>query len=350
MITLTVVSETATTITVGWTPVVGAAGYEFLVDGTRVSNTWDATRSSVKFGKPYPGEHTYSVVVLGKTDEGDLVWPAVTPPPPTGFAALPVGPFAVKTSPVVYNTAAPQKVTKLQIENIKGQIDGLRIMQWPPVKSPSAWTVEDIITQNIGNVPPTSNGTQEAGIWLGQQVNANRLVCDGSWEGLWTGAMCCDSLIENFTVGKSDGKGGYSNPAGGVAGLYCEHFTRRVTFKNFDIVSIGSKGVIVEWTYADSTYAPFVAKEYPQALAGKAGSCFLTFDTGRVYCPKGGYGMFLDAGTWGCVTKNITFWGPGAAYASPKNLAGPTPNTIDEASCTFQQSGPNVTTHNNAIG
>lgn len=81
MIALTVVSETKTTLTVGWTPVVGAAGYEFLVDGTRVSNTWEATRSSVKFGKPDTGEHTYSVVVLGKTDEGDLAWPAVTPPP-----------------------------------------------------------------------------------------------------------------------------------------------------------------------------------------------------------------------------------------------------------------------------
>ena len=81
MIALTVVSETAKTLTVGWTPVSGASGYEFLVDGKRVSNTWDATTKQVKFGKPDAGEHTYSVLVLGKTDEGDLVWPAVTPPP-----------------------------------------------------------------------------------------------------------------------------------------------------------------------------------------------------------------------------------------------------------------------------
>lgn len=89
MIALTVVSETATTLTVGWTPVVGAAGYEFLLDGTRVSNTWDATRATVKFGKPDAGEHTYSVIVLGKTDEGDLIWPPVTPPPSGWTVAAP---------------------------------------------------------------------------------------------------------------------------------------------------------------------------------------------------------------------------------------------------------------------
>ena len=80
MIALTVITETATTLTVGWTPVAVAVGYEFLVDGKRVSNTWDPTVKQVKFGKPDAGEHTYSVVALAKQDQGDLLWPAVTPP------------------------------------------------------------------------------------------------------------------------------------------------------------------------------------------------------------------------------------------------------------------------------
>lgn len=99
LIALTVLSETTKTLTVGWTPVVGAAGYEFLVDGKRVSNTWDATVKQVKFGKPDAGEHTYSVIVLGKTDEGDLVWPAVNPPPSGWVVAPPVPPVTNLSNP-----------------------------------------------------------------------------------------------------------------------------------------------------------------------------------------------------------------------------------------------------------
>lgn len=85
MIQLTVIAESAKSLRLGFTPVEGARGYAFYVDGNRVSNTWDATKSQVVFGKPDAGEHTYSVVALTKLDEGDLKWPAVvpTPPPPT---------------------------------------------------------------------------------------------------------------------------------------------------------------------------------------------------------------------------------------------------------------------------
>ncbi len=79
MIPLAVIAETATTLTVGWQPVAGALGYEFLVDGVRKSNTWDPTVKQVKFGKPSTGEHTYSVLALSKLDQGDLLWPAVVP-------------------------------------------------------------------------------------------------------------------------------------------------------------------------------------------------------------------------------------------------------------------------------
>jgi len=116
MIALTVVSETATTLTVGWTPVVGAAGYEFLVDGKRASNTWDPTTKQVKFGKPDSGDHTYSVLVLGKTDEGDLVWPAVTPPPPpdgwvVGLPVPPVTNLSNPTGPAINAHSASDPMT-----------------------------------------------------------------------------------------------------------------------------------------------------------------------------------------------------------------------------------------------
>lgn len=270
-----------------------------------------------------------------------------TPPPPTGFAQLPVGPFT-KSSPVAYRQAAsPALIKGLDIENFPGNVDGILIMQWPPTDG-GRFTLQDCITQNIGNVPPTSNGTAEAGVWIGQPTDANRIVCDGSWEGLWTGAECHDSVIQNFTIGKSDGKGGYTLPSNHV-GLYNEHFTRRTLFQNFDIYA-KDIGNVSEWWYADSTYAAMVAKEYPTAAAGKAGSCHNTYTNGRIYCPAGGHAVFWDAGTWGNQGSHVTFWGPGDAWFLPTNLAGPDKNVVDLASCTFLNAGKQIAYHNNPIG
>jgi hypothetical protein len=50
---LTKLSETTSTITYGWQPVVGAIGYRFTATATpgKYSHTWDAQRNSVKFAK-----------------------------------------------------------------------------------------------------------------------------------------------------------------------------------------------------------------------------------------------------------------------------------------------------------
>lgn len=79
MIELTVVSETANSLVVGWTPVAGALGYEFRVDGRRVSNTWAASLGQIKFGKPDGGEHTYEVIALSAADTGSLAHPVPVP-------------------------------------------------------------------------------------------------------------------------------------------------------------------------------------------------------------------------------------------------------------------------------
>lgn len=255
------------------------------------------------------------------------------------FAQLPVGPFAKHSSEVYHGTKVGSVISKLDIENVPGNNDGLAVMEWPAALSTSRYTISDIIVQNVGNVPPTSNGTAEAGIWLGQSADVDRVVCDGSWEGFWTGAECADSIIRNLTVGKRDAAGGYSLGAGNSAGLYLEHFTRRCLFQNFDIHSLGHVGIISEWWYPDDWESGFVHDEYPTASAGQAGSCHNTFDTGRVYCPAGGTGIYLDAGTWGCTVKNVTFWGPGNAYHEVGPLAGPDPNVFDVASCTFLNGG-----------
>lgn len=72
---LTKVAETASTITLGWTPPPGAQGYLFYAGGRR-SSTLDGSRSTVKFSK---GLGPYRVQALGLIAEG--TYPTATSPP-----------------------------------------------------------------------------------------------------------------------------------------------------------------------------------------------------------------------------------------------------------------------------
>ncbi|GIV03677.1 MAG: hypothetical protein KatS3mg015_2507 [Fimbriimonadales bacterium] len=83
---LSVVSETETTITLGWDAVPGAVGYRFTrSDSPRRPHTWDASRTTVRFGR---GAEWYSVEALGVLDVGS--WPE-PPPPRASLAVAPSG-------------------------------------------------------------------------------------------------------------------------------------------------------------------------------------------------------------------------------------------------------------------
>lgn len=74
---LHVISQTASTITLGWTPPAGASGYRFTSSASaKVSVTWDPSRNSVKFSKA----DWYKVEALQVGAAG--VYPSVAPPPP----------------------------------------------------------------------------------------------------------------------------------------------------------------------------------------------------------------------------------------------------------------------------
>ena len=71
-LSLRVVEETPSTITLGWDPLPGIAGYRFSREGwtkadgsPRFSVTWDPSRSTVKFGK---GSKWYRVEALASVD------------------------------------------------------------------------------------------------------------------------------------------------------------------------------------------------------------------------------------------------------------------------------------------
>lgn len=74
---VTIVSQTSSTITLGWTPQPGY-GYLFSADGTLVSRTNDPSRSQVKFSKNQ--NNSYDIDVIVKGANGHCC--TVTPPPP----------------------------------------------------------------------------------------------------------------------------------------------------------------------------------------------------------------------------------------------------------------------------
>lgn len=89
---LTKLSETATTITLGWTPPVGCQGYKFWADTTK-STTMDGSRSSVRFAK---GASSYRVQALGLLAEGTYPPPVVPPSGPSYPASYFTGPLGTR--------------------------------------------------------------------------------------------------------------------------------------------------------------------------------------------------------------------------------------------------------------
>lgn len=75
-LTLTKLSETASKITLGWTPVAGAIGYRFqsASQAPKWSHTWNAAQSQVTFSKAA----WYKIEALGVEEAGE--YPSVVPP------------------------------------------------------------------------------------------------------------------------------------------------------------------------------------------------------------------------------------------------------------------------------
>lgn len=91
---LHVVSETPTTITLGWNPPAGAEGYVLYVGGVRKSNSWDPNKSTWKIAKPGP----YVVDALATLASGD--YPPLAPQFGNDLLAL-FPPPAPPTGPVL---------------------------------------------------------------------------------------------------------------------------------------------------------------------------------------------------------------------------------------------------------
>jgi hypothetical protein len=99
--------------------------------------------------------------------------------------------------------------------------------------------VEDIDAENINRTAPgSSNGTAEAGVWLGERCTARRLKTRNcAWMGVWSGNAIRDSLIQDVDV-DSVVEG---------AGYYAEHKTIDTIFEKFRIGPASRTGIICEY-------------------------------------------------------------------------------------------------------
>lgn len=86
---LTIEHQTATLLTVSWTPPAGVIAYRFFRDGQPISSSWkpdqylqpDGT-AKVSFGLPDQNTHTFAVAAVGALAQGQLTANGTQPPPP----------------------------------------------------------------------------------------------------------------------------------------------------------------------------------------------------------------------------------------------------------------------------
>jgi hypothetical protein len=117
---VSIIANTSSTLTVAWTPPTGIVGYEFKVDGARVSNTWNAAQSTTKFKKlASPPAHDYQVVPLVEGVAGSVTYPP--PPPPVTTTATTTTAPTTTTTPAPPPASMPQQGISMPLGNITGK-------------------------------------------------------------------------------------------------------------------------------------------------------------------------------------------------------------------------------------
>jgi hypothetical protein len=111
---------------------------------------------------------------------------------------------------------------------------GVGLTPWPGIGNVAAGN----LVEDVRN-PTSSNGTNEAGIWLGGKRNAalRNVVRGLGWEGVWTGTNCLGCQVVGNVV-----RDAFS------AGIYLERTSTGTVVLGNDIARTPI-GVISEWTH-----------------------------------------------------------------------------------------------------
>lgn len=170
-------------------------------------------------------------------------------------------------------------IKRVEIKNFLSW--GIFASDYPTQQDPAIpIIIEDVIVRNISRQPSgNSNGTAEAGIWIGNTANVSRVrIQHCGWTCIWTGSACNDSVFSDLQMDHSL-----------VAGIYIENVTRRSVFKKFVIGPNIKTGVNSEWNNDD----PAKGGDSNQIQEG-------LIDSTRV-------GVCFDAGTKNSTVSSVTF-------------------------------------------
>lgn len=160
--------------------------------------------------------------------------------------------------------------------------------------TPKINQVADLVIDGVTASPPgATNGTAEAGLWVGQPVinGVSRIkIRNVSWSGLETVNNSWDTTFSDLDINMSG-----VNQSAGVA-IYMEHYNYRNVFTNFNLV--GAKtGINAEWDYGTT---------------GNAGARNTTIKNGTIdaagaLAGSKTVGVFLDQGTDSTTITGVTF-------------------------------------------
>lgn len=160
--------------------------------------------------------------------------------------------------------------------------------------TPTITTITDINIDGVTRTPPgASNGTAEAGLWVGHPVTnpvARVKIRNVAWAGLETVNNSWDTTFTDLDIDM----GGVNSYAG--VGVYMEHFTRFDTFTRFTLARCNT-GFNGEWN---------------EGVAGNAGAHFVTIQNGIINALNASNtgnkaGVYLDEGSESTTVTNVTF-------------------------------------------
>jgi hypothetical protein len=166
--------------------------------------------------------------------------------------------------------------------------------------------VSDIVVTDVSRpTPGSSDGTAEAGLWIGHPVTngVRRIkVSNVSWSGIEVVNNAWDTVYSDLDINV-----GGSNQYAGV-GIYLEHFSYRNTFQRFRIV--GAKvGFTAEWD--DPGWGGVAAAHFTTIRNG-------LIDAAGSTIPRNQAGIYLDSGTESTTVTGVIFknqnWAAIGAY------------------------------------
>lgn len=175
--------------------------------------------------------------------------------------------------------------------------------------TPRIASIADISVDGVSRpTPGASNGTAEAGLWIGHPVAAgvHRIsVRDVSWSGIETVNNAWDTTFTDLDIDMSGPR------SAAAVGIYLEHFNHRNVFERFRIAGAAT-GITAEW--ADP------------AWGGIAGAHETVIRNGEIDAAGASagktFGVYLDEGTVSTTVTGVVFRNQSFAAIGAYKTAG----------------------------